>query len=40
MPITVKVVSEKQYADWLKDAKKKFAKYPENNLVVENILKN
>jgi len=40
MPITVKVVTEKQYADWLKDAKKKFAKYPENNLVVENILKN
>jgi cytochrome c oxidase subunit II len=28
MPITVKVVSEEEYAEWLSDAKKKFAKEP------------
>jgi cytochrome c oxidase subunit 2 len=39
MPITVRVVSEKQYNEWLKEAKAKFAKYPENNLVVENLTK-
>jgi cytochrome c oxidase subunit 2 len=39
MPITVRVVSEKQYNDWLNEAKKKFAKYPENNIVAENLTK-
>jgi len=39
MPITVRVVSEKQYNDWLKEAKAKFAKYPENNFVAENLIK-
>lgn len=39
MPITVRVVSDKQYNEWLKEAKIKFAKYPENNLVVENLIK-
>jgi cytochrome c oxidase subunit 2 len=39
MPITVRVVSEKQYNDWLKEAKAKFAKYPENNVVAENLIK-
>jgi len=39
MPITVRVVSDKQYSEWLKEAKIKFAKYPENNLVVENLIK-
>lgn len=39
MPITVRVVSDKQYTEWLKEAKIKFAKYPENNLVVENLIK-
>ena len=39
MPITVRVVSEKQYYDWLSEAKKKFAKFPENNIVAENLTK-
>lgn len=39
MPITVRVVSDKQYNEWLKESKVKFAKYPENNLVVENLIK-
>ena len=39
MPITVRVVSDKQYNEWLKESKIKFAKYPENNLVVENLMK-
>jgi len=39
MPITVRVVSEKQYNDWLSEAKKKFAKFPENNIVAENLTK-
>ena len=39
MPITVRVVSDKQYNEWLKEAKIKFAKYPENNLIVENLIK-
>ena len=39
MPITVRVVSDKQYSEWLKESKIKFAKYPENNLVVENLIK-
>jgi len=39
MPITVRVVSEKQYNDWLKEAKAKFVKYPENNVVAENLIK-
>ena len=39
MPITVRVVSEKQYNDWLKEAKAKFAKYPDNNVVAENLIK-
>lgn len=37
MPITVRVVSEKQYNDWIKEAKVKFAKYPENKIVAENL---
>ncbi len=39
MPITVRVVSEKQYNEWLKEAKAKFAKYPENNVIAENLIK-
>jgi heme/copper-type cytochrome/quinol oxidase subunit 2 len=39
MPITVRVVSDKQYNEWLKESKIKFAKYPENNLIVENLIK-
>ena len=39
MPITVRVVSDKQYNEWLKESKIKFSKYPENNLVVENLIK-
>ena len=39
MPITIRVVSEKQYNDWLSEAKKKFAKFPENNIVAENLTK-
>ena len=39
MPITVRVVSEKQYNEWLKEAKTKFAKYPENNVIAENLIK-
>jgi len=39
MPITVRVVSDKQYNEWLKESKIKFAKYPENNLVVESLIK-
>jgi cytochrome c oxidase subunit 2 len=39
MPITVRVVSEKKYNEWLKEAKAKFAKYPENNVVAENLKK-
>jgi len=39
MPITVRVVSEKKYNEWLKEAKAKFAKYPENNAVAENLIK-
>jgi cytochrome c oxidase subunit II len=39
MPITVRVVSDKQYNEWLKESKIKFAKYPENNFVVENLIK-
>jgi cytochrome c oxidase subunit 2 len=39
MPITVRVVSDKLYNEWLKESKIKFAKYPENNLVVENLIK-
>ena len=39
MPITLRVVSDKQYNEWLKESKIKFAKYPENNLVVENLIK-
>jgi cytochrome c oxidase subunit 2 len=38
MPITVRVVSEKQYNEWLKEAKAKFAKYPENNVVAEKLI--
>ncbi len=38
MPITVRVVSEKQYNDWIKEAKVKFAKYPENKIVAENLI--
>jgi cytochrome c oxidase subunit 2 len=39
MPITVRVVSDKLYNEWLKESKIKFAKYPENNFVVENLIK-
>jgi heme/copper-type cytochrome/quinol oxidase subunit 2 len=39
MPIAVRVVSEKQYNEWLKEAKVKFAKYPENKIVAENLIK-
>ena len=38
MPITVRVVSDKQYNEWLKESKIKFAKYPENKIVVENLI--
>jgi cytochrome c oxidase subunit 2 len=37
MPITVEVVSQEKYNEWVAMAKKKFAMYPSsNNLVVEN----
>ncbi len=36
MPIVVKIVSEKEYNEWLKVAKVKFAKYPENNIFADN----
>jgi len=39
MPIVVKIVSEKEYNEWLKVAKVKFAKYPENNIFADNNLK-
>jgi len=39
MPIVVKIVSEKEYNEWLKVAKVKFAKYPENNIFVDNNFK-
>jgi len=34
MPITVEVVSEEKYKEWLDMAKVKYAMYPENNLIV------
>ena len=34
MPITVEVVSEQKYKEWLDMAKVKYAMYPENNLIV------
>jgi heme/copper-type cytochrome/quinol oxidase subunit 2 len=39
MPIVVKIVSEKEYNEWLKVAKVKFEKYPENNIFADNNLK-
>jgi cytochrome c oxidase subunit 2 len=39
MPIVVKIVSEKEYNEWLKVAKVKFAKYPENNIFADKNLK-
>lgn len=39
MPIVVKIVSEKEYNEWLKVAKVKFAKYPENNIFADNNFK-
>ena len=36
MPIVVKIVSEKEYNEWLKVSKVKFAKYPENNIFADN----
>ena len=37
MPITVEVVSQEKYNEWIAMAKKKYAMYPSNNnLVVEN----
>jgi cytochrome c oxidase subunit 2 len=35
MPITVEVVSEEKYKEWLDMAKVKYAMYPENNLIVK-----
>ena len=35
MPITVEVVSEDKYKEWLDMAKVKYAMYPENNLIVK-----
>src|SRR6056300_1934882 len=35
MPITVEVVSEQKYKEWLDMAKVKYAMYPENNLIVK-----
>ena len=39
MPIVVKIVSEKEYNEWLKVSKVKFAKYPENNIFADNNFK-
>lgn len=39
MPIVVKIVSEKEYNEWLKVAKVKFSKYPENNIFADNNFK-
>lgn len=39
MPIVVQVMSEQKYQEWLKQAKIKFAKYPENNILAENFFK-
>jgi cytochrome c oxidase subunit 2 len=37
MPITVEVVSQEKYNEWVAMAKKKYAMYPSNNnLIVEN----
>ena len=37
MPITVEIVSQEKYNEWVAMAKKKYAMYPSNNnLVVEN----
>ena len=33
MPITVRVVSEEKYLEWIELAKKKYAKYPDKNLI-------
>jgi cytochrome c oxidase subunit 2 len=40
MPIVVKVVSEKEYNEWVKQAKKKFAMYPGNNMIAKYINEN
>ena len=37
MPITVKVVSEEKYLEWIELAKKKYAKYPDKSLVTYNM---
>ena len=36
MPITVRVVSEEKYSEWIEFAKKKYAKYPDTNLISYN----
>ena len=40
MPIVVKVVSEKEYNEWVKQAKKKFAMYPGNNMIAKYVNEN
>ena len=37
MPITVKVVSEEKYLEWIELAKKKYAKYPDKSLITYNM---
>ena len=37
MPITVRVVSEEKYLEWIELAKKKYAKYPDRSLVTYNM---
>ena len=37
MPITVRVVSEEKYLEWIELAKKKYAKYPDKSLVTYNM---
>ena len=37
MPITVKVVSEEEYKEWLMDARVKFAKEPIENEINKKI---
>ena len=37
MPITVRVVSEEKYLEWIELAKKKYAKYPDKSLITHNM---
>ncbi len=37
MPITVRVVSEEKYLEWIELAKKKYAKYPDKSLITYNM---